>query len=164
MQLDRLKYEIDNMKNLVFSLDTLVRSHEKIIIIGNGGSNSIASHISQDYTKALGKKALCFSDPSRLTCYINDYGIEDAYRVFVEEFSDTDTLVIAISSSGSSDNILNVVRYCNDKSINVVTLSGFEKSNPLNQLDCNINYWVDSKDYGVIECAHLVFLHSIIKY
>ena len=164
MQLDRLKYEIDNMKSLVGSLDELVQSHDKIIIIGNGGSNSIASHISQDYTKALGKKAICFSDPSRLTCYINDYGIENAYRVFVEEFSDSKTLVIAISSSGSSENILNVVKYCNDKNINVVTLSGFEESNPLNSLKSCVSYWVDSKDYGVIECAHLVFLHSIIKY
>ena len=56
--------------------------------IGNGGSNSIASHITQDYTKALGKKAITFTDPSRLTCYINDYGMENAYKVFVEEFSD----------------------------------------------------------------------------
>ena len=164
MQLDRLKDEIESIKKLSSELEALVDSHEKIIIIGNGGSNSIASHISQDYTKALGKKGICFSDPSRLTCYINDYGIENAYKVFVEEFSDSNTLVIAISSSGASENILNVVKYCNKESIKVVTLSGFEKDNKLNQLDSSLKYWVESKDYGVIECAHLVFLHSIIRY
>jgi len=164
MQLDRLKLEIDNIKSYVGKLTNLVESHDRVIIIGNGGSNSIASHISQDYTKALGKNAICFSDPSRLTCYINDYGMKNAYRVFIEEFSTKDTLVIAISSSGNSDNIINAVKYCNKNNIKTVTLSGFEKDNKLNMLDSEINYWVDSRDYGVIECAHLVFLHSIIKY
>lgn len=164
MNLETLQREIVEIKKYSQKLKCLVGSHEKIIVIGNGGSNSIASHIAQDYTKALGKKAITFSDPSRLTCYINDYGMENAYRVFVKEFSDKNTLVIAISSSGESENIANVAKFCNEQGISLITLSGFLKSNKLNSFNCDLNYWVDSKDYGVIECAHLVFLHSIIEY
>ena len=81
-------------------LKKIIDSSQEIIIIGNGGSNAIASHISQDYTKVLGKKSFSFSDPSRLTCYINDYGNENAYAKFLEHFSSANTTVILISSSG----------------------------------------------------------------
>ena len=76
MDLNHTQKEIEKIKPLVEKLKSIVDKAENIIIIGNGGSNSIASHIAQDYTKVLGKKAISFSDPSRLTCYMNDYGIE----------------------------------------------------------------------------------------
>jgi len=164
MKISELKNELEKIEVLKHELDSLVCSHEKIIILGNGGSNSIASHISQDYTKALGKKAITFTDPSRLTCYINDYGMESAYRVFIEEFATKETLVILISSSGNSMNIVNAAMHCNENDIKTATLSGFDKENKLNKITSELNYWVNSTDYGVVECAHLIFLHSIIKY
>lgn len=93
-------------KSDILSLQDLVSNASQVIMIGNGGSNSICSHISQDYTKQLKKRAFAFSDPSRLTCYINDYGSRNAYAKFIEEFLVAGTLVILISSSGESDNIL----------------------------------------------------------
>ena len=87
-----------------------------------------------------------------------------AYTQFLKEFVDKETLVILISSSGESDNIINAAKYCVDNNIRLITLSGFKKSNRLNGFKNDMNYWVDSEDYGVIECAHLVFLHSIIEY
>ena len=164
MNMKEMEAELPKIKKLQPALKNTVDSHQKIIVIGNGGSNSIASHIKQDYTKALGKKSFTFSDPSRLTCYINDYGMPHAYTQFLKEFGDKETLVILISSSGESDNIINAAKYCVDNNIRLITLSGFKKSNRLNGFKSDINYWVDSKDYGVIECAHLVFLHSIIEY
>ena len=133
-----------------------------IIILGNGGSNSIASHISQDYTKQLQKKAFAFSDPSRLTCYINDYGMEKAYEQFLKEFSSDDTLVILISSSGNSKNILNAAHYCLSNNIPLVSLSGFNENNKLKTLTEKnyLHFWVDSCDYGVVECLHQVILHT----
>jgi phosphoheptose isomerase len=56
--------------------EKLINEHNNIIILGNGGSSAIASHISQDYTKKLNKKSFTFSDSSRLTCYANDYGYQ----------------------------------------------------------------------------------------
>ena len=59
--------------------------YEKIIVLGNGGSNSLASHIAQDYTKRADKRAMSFSDPSMLTCYMNDYGVENSYMEFLKD-------------------------------------------------------------------------------
>ena len=83
MDLDEFKQELNNVDlKALKRLKSTVDDFQNIIIIGNGGSNSIASHISQDYTKQLGKRAFSFSDSSRLTCYINDYGMEEAYKQF----------------------------------------------------------------------------------
>lgn len=149
--------EIETLKELVLSRD-------KIIIIGNGGSNSIASHISQDYTKRLGKRSFSFSDPSRLTCYINDYGMESAYRQFLKEFADSDSLVILISSSGNSKNILNAAEHCIEQNIEMITLSGFSENNKLKTMtqDSYLHFWVDSNCYGVVECLHQVILHTVV--
>ena len=81
-------------------------SFSKIIILGNGGSNAVASHISQDYVKFHNKKSLVFSDPSMLTCFINDFGMDNAFKKFLEFHADHDTLVILISSGGESKNII----------------------------------------------------------
>ena len=165
MNLDKLCNIIRDMKGRNDRLKSLVSKHKDIIIIGNGGSNAIASHISQDYTKALGKRAHSFSDPSRLTCYINDYGREEAYAKFLEHFATDDTLVILISSSGNSQNVCNAARYCVETAIQFITLTGFDHNNELNKIGsryASLSYWVDANDYGEVECAHEIFLHSII--
>lgn len=145
-------------------LKDIINSKEKIIILGNGGSNAISSHISQDYTKALGKKAISFTDSARLSCYINDYGIENAYVKFIEHFACQETLVILISSSGNSPNIVNAANYTIDKKLDTVILSGFDKNNKINSLSEKVflRFWVDSFDYGVVEITHETILHSVI--
>jgi D-sedoheptulose 7-phosphate isomerase len=165
MNIDELKKCIDDIdKDDLVKLENIINNRKNIIIIGNGGSNAVASHISQDYTKALGKRALSFSDSSRLTCYMNDYGVEQAYIKFIEHFAYSDTLIILISSSGNSLNIINSVEYCNNSKLDVITLSGFDKDNKLNQLSNNsiLHFWVNSNDYGIVECTHEIILHSII--
>tara|TARA_Y100000310_G_scaffold321804_1_gene379968 strand:- start:578 stop:1078 length:501 start_codon:yes stop_codon:yes gene_type:complete len=154
---------IDEQK--VHQLKDLILNASQIIMIGNGGSNSICSHISQDYTKQLEKKAFGFSDPSRLTCYINDYGIDLAYRQFLIDFVDKNSLVVLISSSGNSKNILQCADFCAVNNINFIILSGFKKDNLLKTTYANsakIEFWVDSADYGVVECVHLAILHAIV--
>jgi D-sedoheptulose 7-phosphate isomerase len=165
MSIEELKNCIDELdSNHLNELKEIISSREKIIIIGNGGSNAISSHISQDYTKALGKKCISFSDASRLTCYMNDYGVENAYMKFIEHFAEDNTLVILISSSGNSLNIINAFKYCVDTNISTITLSGFSFDNKLRSLskDSLLHFWVDSKDYGVVECLHEIILHSVI--
>jgi D-sedoheptulose 7-phosphate isomerase len=163
LKIKELEIAIDEIKPLVERLNTIIALYTDIIIIGNGGSNSVASHISQDYTKVLDKRAISFSDPSRLTCYINDYGRDEAYKEFIKDFASVTTLIILISSSGNSLNIYNAALYCKEKNIPFLSLSGFNKNNKLNNLDGSLmKYWVNSKDYGVVESAHLIFLHSIL--
>jgi len=143
-----------------------ISDYKNIIILGNGGSSAIASHISQDYTKKLSKRSFTFSDSSRLTCYANDYGYENAYAQFLKEFvTDDKTLVILISSSGNSQNIINCAEWCETKpNVKTITLTGFDSDNKLriaNLKNRVIDFWVDSKDYGIVECVHMIFLHMV---
>lgn len=147
-----------------FKFNSAFRKYNNIIILGNGGSNSVASHISQDYVKFHGKKSLVFSDPSMLTCYINDFGMENAYVKFLESYSTQDTLVILISSSGESKNILNCIQWCEDKKIPYGILTGFNSNNSARKIakKCLWDYHIDSSDYGIVECVHQIFLHGVV--
>tara|TARA_B100000424_G_C22564886_1_gene319354 strand:+ start:31 stop:522 length:492 start_codon:yes stop_codon:yes gene_type:complete len=163
MNLDKLQLEVSKItEDVKSSLGYWINNHKEIIIIGNGGSNSIASHISQDYTKVLDKKSYSFSDPSRLTCYINDYGSDGAYAEFLDDFAGKDTLVILISSSGNSMNIINAAKFCEYNDITYLALTGFDKNNKLNNMNPMWRWHVDSDDYGIVECVHQIILHSIL--
>lgn len=145
-------------------LSEIISKYHYIMILGNGGSNSIASHIAQDYTKKLGKRAVCFSDPSMLTCYSNDYGYHDAFKMFVQHYMLQNTLLILISSSGNSQNILNAAQFAMDKA-DMITLSGFEPNNYLRAWygpKSLMHFYVPSKDYGIVENMHQIILHSVI--
>lgn len=146
-------------------LKELVGNSSQVILIGNGGSNAIASHIAVDYVKFLNVKSFSFSDASMLTAYMNDYSVENAYEQFIVDMHEPGGLVILISSSGNSKNIYNAANYCKDNDISFVLLTGFNENN-LARKDfkeyATIDYWVDSNSYGVVECVHQIFLHSII--
>jgi len=165
MNIEELKKCIDEINTDDLSkFKEIISMSKKIIILGNGGSNAVSSHIAQDYTKALGKRAYSFSDSSRLTCYINDYGMENAFAKFIEHFSDKDTLIILISSSGNSKNVINAAKYSIENKLDLILLSGFDKSNSLNSYSeyALLSFWIDSQDYGVVEISHETILHSII--
>ena len=138
--------------------------YRKIIILGNGGSNAVASHISQDYVKFHQKKSIVFSDPSMLTCFINDYGMDYAYSKFIEFYADKDTLCILISSGGESNNILNCINFCEKNSIPYGILTGFNHKNKARLLSKNAlwDYHINSNSYGIVECVHQIFLHAVV--
>jgi D-sedoheptulose 7-phosphate isomerase len=139
-------------------------SHSRIIILGNGGSNSVASHISQDYMKFHGKKVSILSDPSMLTMLVNDFGYENAYKKFLEYYVEDETLVIIMSSGGESKNMLNCLEWCETNKIDYGVLTGFSSENSIKTRATNAiwNYYIDSGDYGVVECVHQIFLHGVV--
>ena len=139
-------------------------NHNRIIILGNGGSNSVASHISQDYMKFHGKKVSLLSDPSMITMLTNDYGYDNAYQKFLECYVEKDTLVIIISSGGESMNMVNCVNWCEDNDMSYGVLTGFNKDNTIRKSanNCLWNYHIASESYGVVECVHQIFLHGVI--
>jgi D-sedoheptulose 7-phosphate isomerase len=152
-------------QNKLNHLKRIIDDFDDIIILGNGGSNAISCHLAEDYTKTLKKKAICFGDSARLSCYANDYGWENAYTEFVKHFSNSKTLVILISSSGNSINILNTAEYCVTNGIFMITLSGFDENNKLKTIhepNSILHFWVNSQDYGIVECIHELILHSVI--
>lgn len=163
MQIGTLKKELDKIQRKAKEFEDIIQPFDRVIIIGNGGSNAVASHIAQDYTKMLGKKAISFSDGSRLTCYINDFGRDEAYVEFIKHFWEEGTMVILISSSGNSMNIVNAAQHCVDNDYPYMALSGFDEDNKLNTLGGqHFRYHANSHDYGVVESAHLIMLHTIL--
>ena len=138
--------------------------YNKIIILGNGGSNSVASHVSQDYVKFHQKKSLVFSDPSMITCFINDFGMELAYQKFLEFFTDKETLNILISSGGESKNIINCIKFCEKNNLPYGILTGFKSDNTARSIAKNAlwDYHINSSSYGIVECVHQIFLHGVV--
>lgn len=133
----------------------------KLMFIGNGASAAIASHMSTDFWKNGGMRAIAFNDSSLLTCLGNDYGFEYIFEKSVEMFADEGDILVAISSSGKSENILKGVYSAKSKGCSVVTLSGFESDNPLSSLG-DFNFYVPDKSYGPVEIIHQSICHCIL--
>ena len=133
----------------------------KVLFIGNGGSASIASHMATDFTRTIGIQALAFNDASLLTCISNDYGYGHVFEKPIEVFAEPNDVLVAISSSGQSENILRGVTTAKEKGLKVVTLSGFDEDNPLRKLG-NINFYLPSSSYGYVEVVHLSICHCFV--
>ena len=155
--------ELDKLEQIAGLIEKADSMRKKIILVGNGGSAAIASHASVDFTKAAGIRATNFNEADLLTCLANDYGYEHWVEKALEFYADPNDLVILISSSGRSPNILNGANQATRMGLVLITLSGFSAQNPLcNQGD--VNLWVDSVDYNTIEITHLTWLLAVIDF
>lgn len=134
-----------------------------IYFIGNGGSAAISSHMAQDYTKMGLLKAQSFNDSSLITCLANDYSYAQIFEKAISMYTKEHDVVVAISSSGKSGNILNGVTAAKNRKLNIVTLSGFNQTNPLNGMGY-INFYVPNSTYRVVEIIHEYILHTILDY
>ncbi|MBI1337386.1 MAG: SIS domain-containing protein [Phycisphaera sp.] len=132
----------------------------KALVIGNGGSAAIASHLHNDLSKAVGLRSMVFTEPSLLTALTNDEGYERAYEFGIEQWAEPGDVLIAISSSGRSENILRAVAAAASAGCRIITLSGFAKDNPLRQRG-DLNFYIPSSQYGYVELAHSVIAHYI---
>ena len=137
------------------------KNKNKIYIVGNGGSSSIASHVSVDFTKVAKINCSTFNNANLITCFANDYKYENWVVEAIKAYSLEQDLFILISSSGTSKNIVNAAEYCKQRKMNLITLSGFKKNNPLSQSG-NINFHVESEEYNFIEMTHHIILLSIV--
>jgi len=136
---------------------------DKLIFVGNGGSAAIASHMATDYSKNGGIRALALNDASLLTCLGNDLGYEHVFAKQIELYARAGDLVIAISSSGRSANILNAVDAAVAAGCTVATLSGFTADNPLRKRG-EWNFFVASDRYGFVEIGHLTICHAVLDF
>ena len=123
----------------------------------------MASHVTVDFTKAAGMRAINFNEADLLTCFANDYGYENWVARAFEFYADEGDLVILISSSGQSLNMLNGAKQAREMGLPILTLSGFSSDNPLRTLG-DVNLWVDSTAYNIVEMTHHVWLLAIIDY
>jgi D-sedoheptulose 7-phosphate isomerase len=151
----------DGIESVGQLIMTQTKAGKKIIFIGNGASASIASHMSTDYWKNGGMRAVAFNDAALLTCLSNDCGYENVFGKSIEMFADEGDILIAISSSGKSENILNGVRAAKKMGAHVVSLSGFKSDNPLRSMG-DFNFFVPDEEYGPVEIIHLSIAHCIL--
>ena len=135
-------------------------SGRKVIFAGNGASASIANHATLDFTKQAKIKSVNFNESALITAFSNDFGYENWVQKAVEFYGQTGDTLILISSSGQSLNIVKAAQYARKNHINVITFTGFELNNPLS-LCGDINFWLDSKAYNIIEGVHQIWLLSI---
>lgn len=141
-----------------------IRTHaqgNKLMFIGNGGSAAIASHMATDFTKNGNLRTLAFNDGAMLSCLGNDLGYENVFARQIEMHARQGDMLVAISSSGRSANILKGVAAARTMGCAVLTLSGFQSDNPLRRLG-DVNMWVNSGEYGFVEIAHLALSHAIL--
>lgn len=139
----------------------LLKDKKRVFFIGNGGSNSICSHMMEDYGKIAGYKSYTFSDAALITCYANDYGYDHAMAEWLKLHMESEDILVAISSSGNSKNIINAVNEAKSKGCDVIALSGFKPDNTLRKLG-NVNFYLPVENYGIVECYHQIILHTIL--
>ena len=132
----------------------------KVFFIGNGGSAAIASHMAIDFWKNIGIEAFAFSDSALLTCISNDFGYDYVFAKPVEFFASKKDVLVSISSSGKSENILKAARSAEAKGVSLITLSGFAKDNPL-RFQGICNFYVPASEYGLVEVGHQYVCHYI---
>lgn len=160
--------KVKNFNNSEFNaailiLEQIKKSKKKVIIVGNGGSAAMASHVCVDLTKMCKIRAINFNEADLLTCFSNDYGYENWVYRALSFHADKGDLLIAISSSGKSKNIINGINFARKNDCKIITLSGFSKKNKVRKLG-DINMWVDSNNYNIIEMTHNIWLLSIVDF
>lgn len=166
-----LQIEVTYNQNEILSLDegtqkiidqiiAIKFSNRKVMIVGNGGSAAIASHIHNDLCKSVGMRAMVFNETPLLTAFSNDLSYAVAFENLVNLWADNGDMLIAISSSGKSENILRAAKSASAKGCIVVTLSGFKNDNPLRYMG-QMNFFVPSSEYGYVELIHSILAHYI---
>ncbi len=160
-------YEACNSINQDFFSDVLMeiknvkKNDAKIILAGNGGSAAISSHVAVDFTKAAGVRAVNFNEADLITCFANDFGYEEWLSKAIEYYALQKDLIILISSSGKSANMVSAAKKCRQMELKTVTLTGFDDTNPLRQLG-QYNAWVNSQSYNTIEMTHHIWLLALV--
>jgi len=151
----------EGMKLLVDVFMKAKSKGSKVFFIGNGGSAAIAVHMTADFMKNGGMKTCSLYDSSVTTCLANDYGYEYVFSKQLESLINEDDLLVAISSSGNSMNIVNAVNAAKEKNGKVITLSGFKEDNKIRHMG-DYNVYVGIEHYGIVESIHnLILQHAV---
>ena len=137
-----------------------IKAAQRVFFIGNGGSLSACSHMANDLCLA-GVQAMALDSAVNMACLGNDMGFDDVFDRQIKWFMAAGDVLVALSCSGKSPNILNACARGHDLGGTVITFSGFKRDNPLRKAG-DLNFWVPSESYGVVQLAHEALLHCII--
>ena len=132
-----------------------------LYFIGNGGSAGIAIHMTADFLKNGKMRTVSMYNPATLTCLGNDFGYEYVFSKQLELLARSGDLLVAISSSGNSPNILRAIETAKEKGCKVITLTGFREDNKARRMG-DFNVYVPSMEYGIVESVHNIILQQVV--
>ena len=166
--LDKFSKVLNNINyndflKIIIIINKIKKNKKKIIVVGNGGSAATASHVSVDFTKICKIRTINFNEADLITCFSNDYGYENWVEKALLFYADKGDLLICVSSSGESENIIKGANFAKKIGCRVVTLSGFKQKNKLKKIG-HVNLWLDSKNYNIVEMVHQTWFLSIVDY
>ena len=154
---EALKHNDKNLKKITNVLRSLKKTN-KVIIIGNGGSSAIASHVAIDLNKIADISSLTFNDLSNITALSNDLNYENAFSENIKFLGKKGDVLISISSSGDSKNIINAIQTAKKLQFSkIITFTGMNSNNKVKKYG-DINVWVDSHLYNFVENIHQILL------
>lgn len=133
----------------------------KLMLAGNGASASIASHLATDFSKQGKVRAMAFTDANLITALGNDCGYENWIAKALDFYADKDDILVLISSSGKSPNVVKAAHRARELGLYVAAFTGFAADNPLGAA-ADINFWVDSRAYNIVECTHMILLAGVV--
>jgi D-sedoheptulose 7-phosphate isomerase len=134
---------------------------KKLIFTGNGASAAISAHGAVDFTKQAKVRSITFNEADLITCFSNDYGYENWMSKSIEAYYEKGDAAVLISVSGESPSIVNAAKTAKSLGMDVVTFTGRSSGNALKNLG-DINFWVDSNAYNIVECIHMIWLTTVI--
>ncbi|MBE6091606.1 MAG: SIS domain-containing protein [Selenomonas ruminantium] len=158
---ERLFLYNDGLEVLINKIRDCKAMNARLFFIGNGGSAAIASHMTADFLKNGGMQTCSLYDRAVMTCIGNDYGYEHIFAKPLSKLGRSGDLLVAISSSGNSPNIVRAIETAREKEIFVITFTGFKPDNKARQLG-NINVYVPCEEYGKVESIHQLILQQIV--
>jgi D-sedoheptulose 7-phosphate isomerase len=163
---DKLVNTIEVREKLAFiggMLEEQRRKRGRLLIFGNGAASSIAGHAALDFTKQGGLRSLCFHDPALLTAFANDFGYDKAYAEIISHYYEPSDIVIFVSVSGESPNIIEALKRAKDLGMPTIGFSGKSHKNSLNG-SADYTFWVDSQAYNIVENVHSIWLLSLCDF
>jgi len=137
-----------------------IRAGGVVHLVGNGGSAAIVSHAQNDLVKAASIRAMVHQDVALLTATSNDIGYHQSVQLPLSRWLSKDDVLIVVSSSGESWNLLRAAEVARERGAFLVTCSGFSTGNNLRSKG-HVNFYVPSSDYGTVELTHAALLHYL---
>ena len=139
-----------------------VAEDRSVFWIGNGGSAALVAHVSQDLVNKCGIRSLTFNDPALITCMSNDYGYDQVFKRPLLALAREQDVLMAVSSSGMSKNIVDAARAALEIGMDLVTFSAFSAENHLHKLQSTLSFHTPTETYGHAELTHEALIHATV--
>ena len=155
---ENIESQFEKFKNIALDIKN---KDGKLMFAGNGASASISEHGAVDFTKQGGVRAVTFNEANLITCFSNDFGYDHWVSEAVKFYGKKDDVLVLISVSGESPSVINAAKVAKELEISVITFSGRDSNNSLKSLG-DLNFWVDSHAYNIVECIHMIWVTTVI--